>query len=118
MFRFTIRDVLWLTVVVGLAVALAIQHQQASAARQRVIAELQKPTTIDVIQMPLTDTMIYLSMMHRIPVVLADEVDQDLPVTAKHSGVPLRTALETTLPPLNLEFRIKDGCILIEPRRR
>jgi hypothetical protein len=26
MFRFTIRDVLWLTVVVGLAIALALNH--------------------------------------------------------------------------------------------
>jgi hypothetical protein len=32
MFRFTIRDVLWLTVRVGLGVALAIEHRRATLA--------------------------------------------------------------------------------------
>ena len=34
MLRFTIRDVLWLTVVAALAVALWIEHRSAVAARQ------------------------------------------------------------------------------------
>jgi hypothetical protein len=34
MFRFTIRDVLWLTVVVGLAVALWLEHSQVMALRE------------------------------------------------------------------------------------
>jgi len=33
MFRFTIRDVLWLTVVVALGVALWIEHRRFTAAR-------------------------------------------------------------------------------------
>ena len=37
MFRFTIRDILWLTVVVGLSVALLIEHRKFIAAS----AELQ-----------------------------------------------------------------------------
>ena len=34
MFRFTIRDVLWLTVVAALTVALWIEHRSAVTARQ------------------------------------------------------------------------------------
>ena len=34
MFRFTIRDVLWLMVVVGLAVMLWLEHSQLTALRE------------------------------------------------------------------------------------
>ena len=34
MFRFTIRDVLWLTVVVGLACGWGIEHREAKQARR------------------------------------------------------------------------------------
>ena len=36
MFRFTIRDVLWLTVVVGLAIALWIQNRTGAATITRL----------------------------------------------------------------------------------
>jgi hypothetical protein len=36
MFRFSIRDVLWLTVVVGLAVALAVTRAQFSSMRTEI----------------------------------------------------------------------------------
>lgn len=36
MFRFTIRDVLWLTVVVGLAVMLWLEHRQVVALRETI----------------------------------------------------------------------------------
>jgi hypothetical protein len=35
MFRFTIRDVLWLTVVVGLAIAWWIEHRQIAPLQKR-----------------------------------------------------------------------------------
>ena len=40
MFRFTIRDVLWLTVVVALGISLVIQHQSLLSANAR-ISELE-----------------------------------------------------------------------------
>src|SRR5262245_12806865 len=100
MIRFTIRDVLWLTVVVGMGVMLVIQHQKADAARKRVATELQRNTNIDFVQMPLSDAAVYLSMMHRVPVFFSDEVNEDVPVTAKFTNTPLRDALEGILPPL------------------
>ncbi len=39
MFRFTIRDVLWLTVVVALAVALAIEHRRFVGTNAKLQAE-------------------------------------------------------------------------------
>ena len=39
MFRFTIRDVLWLTVVVGLAVALWLKHRNLVNERQTLEIE-------------------------------------------------------------------------------
>jgi len=39
MFRFTIRDILWLMVVVGLGVALAIEHRRFAAASAALQAE-------------------------------------------------------------------------------
>ena len=42
MFRFTIRDVLWLTVVVALGVAWYIQHRQSMTDQQRALAELRQ----------------------------------------------------------------------------
>jgi len=39
MFRFTIRDVLWLTVVVALAVAWAIEHRQLALVRSALQIE-------------------------------------------------------------------------------
>ncbi len=42
MFRFTIRDVLWLTVVVALVVAYCVERSQTAAANKEHAAQLQK----------------------------------------------------------------------------
>ena len=39
MFRFTIRDMLWLTVVVALAVLWAVEHQQLAELRDVIHAQ-------------------------------------------------------------------------------
>jgi hypothetical protein len=115
MFRFTIRDVLWLTVVVAMGIMLAIQHQQASTARKRIIAELGQPTNFDFVQIPLRESALYISYLHRTPVLLADGVDGETPVTATFRGPPLKTALDGILPPLDLDYEVKEGWILIKP---
>ena len=53
MFRFTIRDVLWLTVVVGLAVALVLSNWRMSLLRAKHAA-LQKQ--LDLVVMIARDT--------------------------------------------------------------
>ena len=41
MFRFTIRDVLWLTVVVALAIAFCVERSQMVAANKEHAAQFQ-----------------------------------------------------------------------------
>ena len=127
MFRFTIRDMLWLTVVVGLAVALILTHRQASVARMawqdelsrnELIAELNQLTEINFVGVQLGDVAKYVSEKHEIPVVLGSGVTGPAPVSCKIVNVPLRSALDELLAPLDLEFRVKDGAILIEPKNR
>ena len=117
MIRFSIRDVLWLTVVVGLGIALAIQHQRASVARQQTSEKLNRLTTVAVVEMPLRDAALYISSMNEIPVLLSDQIDGDRPVTANIKNVPLKTALDGLLPTLGLDYRVKEGWIVIEPQR-
>ena len=117
MFRFTTRDVLWLTVVVALCITLAMQKREAINARKRITAELNRFTNINFVQMPLADSVQYISVQHRVPILFADGIDEDTPVTATFNGVPLRTALDGMLPPLGLEYRVKDGWIVIESSR-
>ena len=47
MFRFTIRDVLWLMVVAGLVAAMVMQNFRGQAARQRVLHELSRPIVLE-----------------------------------------------------------------------
>jgi hypothetical protein len=118
MFRFTIRDVLWLVVVVGLALSLMINRQQASNARQQVGNELNRLTDIDIVNMTLRDTALFISVQHGVPVLLTGGLEEDRLVTAKFKAVPLRTALAGMLSPLGLDYTIKEGWILIEPNPR
>jgi len=125
MIRFTIRDVLWLMVVVGLSVALWIEHRQAidlrialreEQARNDAIAELNKRTMLYCIEMPLKDIAVYFSRLHNVPVVLALQVDRNTSITCNYANVSLRVALEGILTPHDLDFRVKDGSIVIEPK--
>ena len=124
MFRFTIRDVLWLTVMVGLSVGLWIEHRKYAEAvyalkdeqsRNTVIAELNKATAIECSQMPLGEMVKYFSHMHAVPVLLAPSVNGDTPITCNVKNVSLREGLQRMLHPHKLDFRVKDGAILVEP---
>ena len=128
MYRFTIRDVLWLTVVVGLAVSLVIEHRRATLnemawhyweekAQPKPERELKNHTFISCTSMPLSDMAEYLSQMHTTPIVLGQEVNGDTPITCKVTGEPLKSGLEKMLSPHNLDFRIDNGAIVIQQRQ-
>src|SRR5262245_58678713 len=116
MYRFTIRDVLWLMVVVALSILLAIQYQKTSAARARVSTALNGPATVDFVEMPLSEALLYISVKQGVPVFLSGDANESRPVTAKFTNIPLRDALEKMLPPLDLDYQVEDGWILIKPR--
>ena len=53
MFRFTIRDVLWLTVVVALAVAWAIEHRELTTVRSAFQLEQSNKRLADLLEREL-----------------------------------------------------------------
>jgi signal transduction histidine kinase len=69
MFRFTIRDVLWLTVVVGLAVAWAIEHQQLTVARSTLQLEQAEKRMADLRERELRGGVILTPAPARIRVL-------------------------------------------------
>ncbi len=124
MLRFTIRDVLWLMVVVGMALGWWAEHQQTTLARlawrQRsrinVAEALAQTTTVDFVETPLLDVAEYFSSIHGIPVVLAAGVDGTKPITCKMGNVVLRDALKKVLSVHSLSFREKEGGLFIEQK--
>jgi hypothetical protein len=118
MFRFTIRDLLWLMLVVGMGITLVIQHQKASAARTKVRAALSRDLVqiIDFVEMPIDEAVYFISCKQEVPIFLADEVDDMKWVTGKFTKMPLGTALKQMLLPLDLDYQVEDGWILVNRR--
>ena len=122
MFRFTIRDFLWLMVVVGLGVALLIQREQTYLMRsawqyelsRNLAAELKRNTSIDLVEMPLKDVARYLSETHGYECVLSADVDGSIPLTGKFPSMPLGSVLTRLLAPHHLAIRATDSQIIIE----
>ncbi len=126
MLRFTIRDVLWLTLVVALGVALAIEHRKATLAemawhywesQRNPDLELNKTTAIVCSSAPLRDMADHISNMHMVPVVLDPEVNGDIPIACRVSNESLRAGLDKMLAPHDLRYRIKEGAIVIERKQ-
>jgi hypothetical protein len=125
-FRFTIRDLLWLMLVVGLSITLALQHQRAMSARTRIRAALSRnlvPEVVDFVEMPIGEAALFLSVKQEVPIFVADDVDEMdnvgglKVVTGKFRNMTLRDALEKMLPPLGLDYQVENGWILIKPRK-
>ncbi len=122
MFRFSIRDVLWLTVVVGLSVALYVEHQQMSRARlawerqlrENAVAVLNATTSVDFVQTPLVTVAEYLSSHTGLRVVMKKGVDGSTLVTGKINDTALNDGLQQMLSEHGLSFQTKAGAIFIE----
>lgn len=88
-------------------------------AAQRLKHELDRPTSIEFVQMPLQDVLLYLQETHAIPIVLLAKkleeagISPDHAVTKNLKGIRLRTALELMLDDLELAYVEKDGLLLI-----
>lgn len=78
-------------------------------------AELGKETTFDVVEMPLKDTIFYLSELHGIPFVLDPMIKSniDLPLTGEYRGIDLCSALLLLTAPHGLGCDYRYGCIWI-----
>src|SRR5262245_61108570 len=111
--RFTIRDLLWLTVAVaafctGTQLDRYLEHYRADPREASTRAALNQSTTVDVVEMPLKDVVLYLSESHNIPIILdlrqleEASVSSDTPVTKSVRGIKLRSALNLLLRDLDL----------------
>jgi hypothetical protein len=88
-------------------------------AELRVRAELDRETTVDFVEQPLKDVVLYVSELHNIPLILAaDKLQEasvafDTPITKTLRGVSLRSALRLILKDLELTFAVRDQALLI-----
>ena len=124
MFRFTIRDVLWLMVVVGLACALGMQLRQAEFLRESWHDERSRNLEFtlgthpyfDVIEMPLKDVAQYFSDLHGFECRLADGVDGDTPISGNFPDKPWSVIFDEVLSPHGLDYR-RDGIAIVIYKR-
>lgn len=77
-------------------------------------AELTKPTTLDVIEMPIKDVALFLSELHGIYVVCDPYLSPaDTPVTGECRGIDLCSALTLMTAPYGLGCDYRYGCLWI-----
>src|SRR6266436_2810642 len=90
--RFTIRDLMWLTVVVaafctGTQLDRYLEHYRADPREASVRAALNQTTSFDFVETPLKDVVTYFADKHGIPVLLRSNkleeasISPDTPVT-------------------------------------
>src|SRR5207244_1491804 len=89
-----------------------------------IIDALDKPTRLEVADLPLEKCIGYLRDYHKISIWLdrmafTDEgVAIDQPVTLKLAGVTLRSVLKLLLEPMQLSYVIEDGVMKITTSAR
>ena len=87
---------------------------------KRIRAELEKPTTIQFVDEPLSGVITYLGDLHGIQIVIDQkaldtqgDVTSDTPVTVDLKDISLRSALRLMLSELDLTYLIQDEVLLI-----
>jgi hypothetical protein len=124
MFRFTIRDVLWLTVVVaafctGTQLDRYLERHRADPREASIRAALDQNTDVKFIEKPLSGVFDDLAQRHGIEIQLHYEALDDLniptntPVTRSIKGVTLRSALNLLLDHLHLTYVVQNGVLMI-----
>jgi hypothetical protein len=124
MFRFTIRDMLWLMVVVGLGVTLVVEHRRATLAtmawhyweqeaQPKVETRLLETTSVCCHLIPLRQLAQHLSDVHDIPIALETDVDGDIQITCNEPKTTLRDGLTMLLSAHKLAFRVENEAVVI-----
>lgn len=90
-----------------------------SPIEEKIARALDKPTTVEFLNLPLDDCLTFLKKYHNFNLVidwttLADEgVAVEQPVTLKLAGVTLRSVLKLMLEPLQLTYVIEQDALKI-----
>ena len=122
--RFTIRDLLWLTVAVaafcaGTQLSRYLEQPGADPRESSIHAALDQPTDIQFVETPLKDAIDFLAEQHGIPIVLDAKnleeagVNIDTPVTKHFTGLTLRSTLNLLLDDLELTYAVQNGVLMI-----
>jgi hypothetical protein len=122
--RFTIRDLLWLTVAVavfftGTQLGRYWEQHGADPREASIHAALGQDTAIEFLETPLKDAIDFLETQHGIPIEInAKKLEEsgvsiDTPVTRTLKGVTLRSALNLLLGELELTYAVHNGVLMI-----
>lgn len=89
------------------------------AATLKINEALNKDTSLEAVEQPLSEVVRQISVEHKIPIVLDPEgleisnVTPDQIVTIRLDGISLRNALRTLLKPLHLGFIVRNEVLTI-----
>ena len=122
--RFTIRDLLWLTVVVaafctGTQLDRYLEDYRADPREATIRAALDETTSVDFVEMPLKDVVKFFADKHNIPIILdigkleEASISADTPVTKTVRSIKLRSALNLLLRDLELAYVVENGVLMI-----
>jgi hypothetical protein len=122
--QFTIRDMLWLTVVVaafctGTQLDRYLEQHRADPRDASIRAALDQKTDIKFVEKPFSGVFDDLKQRHGIEIQLdiraLDDanIPRDTPVTKSIKGVTLRSALNILLDDLDLTYVIQNGVLKI-----
>lgn len=98
---------------------VVIPPARVSLAERRILAALDEPANLDVVEMPLKDVVLYLVERHGIPLILmADKLDEasvglDVPITKSFKDISLRSVLRLMLKDLELTYCLRDEALLL-----
>lgn len=124
MFRFTIRDLLWLTVAVA-AFCTGTQFDRyweqpgADPREASIRAALDTKTDIKFIETPFRSVIDDLKQRHDIEIQLDTRalddaaIPRETPITRNIKGVTLRSALNLLLDDLDLTYAVQNGVLMI-----
>ena len=88
-------------------------------AAERILSELEKPTSIDFIDTSLKDVVLFLAELHAITILIdesalkEESISTDTPINLQIKGIKFRSGLRLVLEPLGLEFVIRNEVMTV-----
>jgi hypothetical protein len=127
--RFTIRDLLWLTVAVaafctGTQLDRYWEQHRADPREASIRAALDQVTDVKFIEKPFSGVFDDLKQRHGIEIQLDTRalddasIPRDTPVTRSIKGVTLRSALNLLLDDLDLTYVVQNGVLMITTKEQ
>jgi uncharacterized membrane protein YgcG/tetratricopeptide (TPR) repeat protein len=103
----------------------AVSLASESPAEQKIMDELQKPTTFEFSETPLKDVIVFLGDLHKINIEFDRKALDDVQInpdetliTRNLKDVTLKAALKLVLEQLNLAYVIKNEVLLITTKEQ